>query len=109
MATENDLNIEQRRSDRAIQKEYRPDTHVVQKNRQNTVRMLISVLILNIVREVQGNIEDSIARMAEDIQSEKIKIQASDTSSFEIEINLRIEGNRPSSEVDPANDLDENS
>ena len=45
--------------------------------------------------------------MADEVQGEKVEIQAGDTLTTEIEDDLWIERNRPGEEIDPADELRE--
>lgn len=77
---------------------------VVELNGVDTSRESLEILELNVADPVEGRIENRVERVAEQVEGNEVEVQSDNWLSLKVDPNLRIEWNRPSYKVNPAND-----
>ena len=69
------------------------------------VLILLEKFWLDFFVKIKTTIKNGIKQKAGDVQADEVKVQANDTSSFEISPNLGVEWNWPGNEVYPTDDI----
>lgn len=62
------------------------------------------IFLLEVAREVETHVEDSVHAVTDNVQRQKVETQSNDRFSSEVENHLRVEGNTPCCKINPTND-----
>ncbi len=77
---------------------------VVQLNRILTARMPVEELRLHLGHVLQGDVVGGVGEEAGDVEGDVVEVEAHHGAALEIFPDLRVEGDGPGGEVDPADD-----
>lgn len=77
---------------------------VIQFNGIETAGMSLEIFVLDVSYPIKRWVENRVERVAQQVERQKVKVQANYRFSLEVVPNLRVEGDRPSDEVNPTDD-----
>lgn len=77
---------------------------VIQFNWIKTTGMSLEIFILDVSYPIKRWVENRVERVAQQVERQKVKVQADYRFPLEVVKNLGVEGDRPSDEVNPTDD-----